>query len=92
MAKNKHEEETRNLIMGSVKDKKMIPNSRRPVMVATPSLPLAPSVVGRRSHHNQPIPFLQNNIHTASSPRRKNTNVNVEKADRMAAGLNHEQS
>ena len=89
---NKHEEETRNLIMGSVKDKKMIPTSRSPVMVATPSLPLAPSVVGRRSHQNQPIPFLQNNIHTASSPRRKNTNVNVEKADRMAAGLNLEQS
>lgn len=84
---NKHDEETKNLIMGSVKDKPM-PGSGRPVTTATMATSLLPppSAVGRRSP-NQPIPFLQNNIHTASSPRRKNTNVNVEKADRMA-GLN----
>ena len=90
---NNHEEETKNLIMGSVKDKTM-PVSRRPVMVsATSSLVAQPQTVaaniGRRSHI-QPIPFLQNNIHPASSssPRRKNTNVNVEKADRVA-GVDH---
>ena len=86
---NNHEEETKNLIMGSVKDK----STRRPaVMVSATPLPhavAANAAVGRRNHV-QPIPFLQNNIHAAAaaSPRRKNNNVNVEKADRVA-GLDH---
>lgn len=89
---NNHDEETKNLIMGSVKDKTM-PVSRRPVMVSATPSSVAPQTlaanIGRRSHI-QPIPFLQNNIHPASSssPRRKNTNVNVEKADRVT-GLDH---
>ena len=76
--------------MGSVKDKA----TRRPVvMVSATPLPhaMAANAAAARRNHVQPIPFLQNNIHAASaaSPRRKNNNVNVEKADRVAAGLNH---
>ena len=87
---NNHEEETKNLIMGSVKDKASMPVSRRPVIMSATLRSSGVPNIGRRSHIH-PIPFLQNNIHPASSSsstRLKNTNVNVEKTDRVP-GLDH---